>query len=94
MNVTKNNEEGEGENGTVVIRKDKTELPKKYKVLLHNDDYTTMEFVVIVLQKIFHKSFAQAQEIMLNIHNKSQLAALFLSCGNAVAAPSNIFLRM
>lgn len=42
--------------------------PRKFKVLIHNDDYTTMEFVVFVLQAVFHLSPAAASRIMLNIH--------------------------
>lgn len=48
---------------------EETEDPKKYKVLFHNDDYTTMEFVVRVLKRIFHKSKSEATEIMLKVHN-------------------------
>jgi len=42
--------------------------PEKYKVLLHNDDYTTMEFVVRVLETVFNKNLSQAVEIMLSVH--------------------------
>ncbi len=44
-------------------------LPKQYKVILLNDDYTSMEFVVEVLMEIFHKSASQGESIMLQIHN-------------------------
>ncbi len=42
--------------------------PSKYRVLLHNDDYTTMDFVVDILMGIFHKSLVQAEAIMIEIH--------------------------
>ncbi len=46
--------------------------PKKFKVLLLNDDYSTMDFVIDVLTKVFRKTIDQATTIMLNIHNNGK----------------------
>ena len=46
--------------------------PPMYKVILHNDDYTTMEFVVEILVSVFGKSLEKATQMMLNIHNKGK----------------------
>ena len=55
------------------ILKERTDIkikkPKLYKVLMHNDDYTTMEFVVEVLVSYFHKNNNEAAKIMLDVHN-------------------------
>ena len=50
--------------------KPKLKKPTLYKVMLINDDYTPMEFVVVVLQRIFNKPREQAVRIMLNVHQK------------------------
>jgi len=62
--------ESDLERGGEVLEKTrrKTDKPKLYKVLLHNDDYTTMEFVVVVLESIFGKSPAEAYRVMMNVH--------------------------
>jgi ATP-dependent Clp protease adaptor protein ClpS len=44
--------------------------PKLYKVIIHNDNYTTMDFVVSVIRVVFHKAAADATRIMLQVHNK------------------------
>src|SRR5438105_1133347 len=57
--------------GSVVVErktKQKLEKPKLYKVLLHNDDYTTMEFVVAILREVFHHNEVDATRIMLHVH--------------------------
>ena len=50
----------------------KIKHPKKYKVFLLNDDYTSMDFVVDVLMSIFHRTYEQAEQIMLDIHKKER----------------------
>ncbi len=47
---------------------EKTEEPRLFQVLLHNDDYTTMEFVVWVLESVFNMPEDQAIQVMLNVH--------------------------
>ncbi len=57
--------------GLVVTEKhQKLEEPSLYKVLLHNDDYTTMDFVVHILEVVFHKSHTESTTIMMSVHQK------------------------
>ncbi|MCB1783742.1 MAG: ATP-dependent Clp protease adapter ClpS [Alphaproteobacteria bacterium] len=66
--------EGDGErktqHGVILKTRPKTQKPAMYKVLLLNDDYTPMEFVVHVLEKIFNKSRQEATDIMLHVHRR------------------------
>jgi ATP-dependent Clp protease adaptor protein ClpS len=57
------------ETGLALKERTRTKKPPMYKVLLHNDDYTTKEFVVMVLQGIFNKSETEALRIMMHVHN-------------------------
>ena len=55
-----------------------TKEPPLYRVILLNDDYTTMEFVVLVLESVFRKSAAEAEAIMISVHEKGAgLAGIF-----------------
>lgn len=60
----------EHDDGVLTEKKQKVQKPPMYKVLLHNDDYTTMEFVVLVLKSIFNKSDFDAVRIMLAVHHQ------------------------
>lgn len=60
----------EHEGWVVTEHRPKIKEPPLYKVLLHNDDYTTMEFVVMILEIIFHKGSSEATQIMLNVHQQ------------------------
>jgi ATP-dependent Clp protease adaptor protein ClpS len=65
----KRGEEGPG-TGVVVKAKPKTKKPSMYKVLMLNDDYTPMEFVVHILERFFNKSRQEATRIMLHVHRR------------------------
>jgi len=64
--MSQDNPETEGEVASEVD--EEITEPPMYRVLLHNDDYTSMEFVVHVLMIVFHKSYEDATRIMLNVH--------------------------
>ncbi|MCA3441443.1 MAG: ATP-dependent Clp protease adapter ClpS [Rhodobacter sp.] len=62
--------ENDGETSVITKTRSRTERPPLYKVMLLNDDYTPMEFVVHVLERFFGLTHAQAFEIMLTVHKK------------------------
>lgn len=65
-----NNSDDENDTSILVETRPKTKRPPLYKVLLLNDDYTPMEFVVLVLERFFGLTHAQSFEIMLTVHKK------------------------
>jgi ATP-dependent Clp protease adaptor protein ClpS len=65
-----NEQDGDTEIGVVTKTRAKTAKPSMYRVLLMNDDYTPMEFVVLVLERYFHMSREKAAQIMLHVHQR------------------------
>jgi ATP-dependent Clp protease adaptor protein ClpS len=63
--------------GTAVATEKKTRLdrPRLWRVLLHNDDFTTMEFVVKVLMEVFNKTPAESTDLMLQVHHRGACVA-------------------
>ncbi|HET9629965.1 MAG TPA: ATP-dependent Clp protease adapter ClpS [Novosphingobium sp.] len=61
---------GESEIGVATRTKVKPKKPSQFRVLMLNDDYTPMEFVVIVLKRFFHMDLEQATRVMLHVHQK------------------------
>jgi ATP-dependent Clp protease adaptor protein ClpS len=69
-NTRKSDEDGGTGTGVGVKTRPKTKKPALYKVLMLNDDYTPMEFVVHVLERFFGKSHQEATQIMLHVHRR------------------------
>jgi ATP-dependent Clp protease adaptor protein ClpS len=69
-NDSMNDSNPELEEEVISETRDEIDEPSMYKVILHNDDYTTMEFVVEILMLVFKKSPEDAVKIMLNVHHK------------------------
>ncbi len=67
-------EDTQWNDGTSIQEKEeqKTREPDMFRVVLLNDDYTTMDFVVWIIQKIFHKPAAEATKIMMDVHKKGR----------------------
>ena len=61
---------GEGETGVATKTRTKPKKPSQYKVLLLNDDYTPMEFVVMVLKRFFRMDLEEATRVMLHVHQR------------------------
>ena len=62
--------DGEGQVGTATKTRAKSKKPSQYKVLMLNDDYTPMEFVVMCLKRFFRMDLEQATRVMLHVHQK------------------------
>jgi ATP-dependent Clp protease adaptor protein ClpS len=65
-----NDNEGGSQTGVVTKTRPKTKKPSMYKVLMLNDDYTPMEFVIHVLERFFSKSHDEATRIMMHVHQR------------------------
>ena len=68
---TDGNDVGNGSDAGIAVRtKPKTKKPSMYQVIMLNDDYTPMEFVILVLERFFSKSSEEATQIMMHVHQK------------------------
>ncbi|MDE1467152.1 ATP-dependent Clp protease adapter ClpS [Aurantiacibacter sp. D1-12] len=63
-------DEAEGETGVATKTRSKPKKPSQYKVLMLNDDYTPMEFVVLVLKRFFRMDLEEATRVMLHVHQR------------------------
>jgi len=68
--ITMSADEGNTEGGIKLDERQKLKEPEMYRVILHNDHYTTMDFVVEVLVTVFHMPSAKATQVMLDVHRK------------------------
>lgn len=78
------------ESNVSILEKQKIKVrkPKQYKVIMHNDDFTTMEFVIDVLMNIFNKKSEEANKIMIDVHKKGKGIAGIYSYDIAVTKSS------
>ncbi|MDD7986515.1 ATP-dependent Clp protease adapter ClpS [Lentisphaera marina] len=60
------------EGDTALLEKRKVKRPSLFKVILHNDDYTPMDFVVYLIVEVFHKTEDEAAQLMLTVHVKGK----------------------
>jgi ATP-dependent Clp protease adaptor protein ClpS len=65
----------QGDAAVVTEKKSKTAKPRLWKCILHNDDFTTMEFVIHVLQAVFNRPPLEAHELMLQVHQRGMCVA-------------------
>ena len=70
--MTDKKNDNERNTGVLIKEKTKVQTPKMYSVILLNDDYTPMEFVIYILQTIFKKDYEEAKKIMLLVHNNGK----------------------
>ncbi len=68
--IGNSDDEGEGQVGTATKTRAKPKKPSQYKVLILNDDYTPMEFVVMVLKRFFRMDLEEATRVMLHVHQR------------------------
>ncbi len=71
MSTEKKRKEGTG-HGVDLQDRQKVEPPKKYKVILHNDDFTPMDFVIVILMDAFNFGFEKASSIMMQVHEQGK----------------------
>src|SRR5437899_12738426 len=80
----------QGDTAIVTEKKSKTQKPKLWKVILHNDDFTTMEFVIHVLEVVFNKEPAVAHDLMLQVHTRGMCVAGVYTYGIADATVATV----
>ena len=68
--MSEDNDNDQADGNTKLATKPKTKIPSLYRVLMMNDDYTPMEFVIEVLEKFFQKNREEATQIMLHVHQR------------------------
>ena len=71
MSTDKERKQGTG-HGVDLEDRQKVEPPKKYKVILHNDDFTPMDFVIVILMEAFNFGFEKASSIMMQVHEQGK----------------------